>query len=307
MTLERGAALRRLTQMPSLAKSLYELFKSTDVVLLRSPSHSALIGRFLTTILKKPTVTKWAGLFGEFEGERLTSRFERFCIRRGRDIALVYGPASERHLIPFVPALLSSVELENAAMLGSRRTWEEPWRILSVGRLLPVKGFDLALAGLAELHSKRPDLSWEFTLVGDGPEKESLMEFAKSTGIAPRVRFAGAMPFEDVQKQYAKAHVVIMPGVKEGWPKIIAEAWAHGAVPVAAAAGIVPWILSDVDSGVLFDPNAGSLARSLEFVLTNPDRVRELSLRGYARCRELSLEAFAQRLESLLTSRLGLR
>jgi glycosyltransferase involved in cell wall biosynthesis len=100
--------------------------------------------------------------------------------------------------------------------------------------------------------------------------------------------------------------VVIMPGVKEGWPKAIAEAWAHGAVPVAAAAGLVPWILDGGRGGVVFPPTPEGLAEELHRLLSQPARVRQLSAVGPGLAAELSLEAFRARLEEVLVSHCGL-
>ena len=98
-----------------------------------------------------------------------------------------------------------------------------------------------------------------------------------------------------------------MPGTKEGWPKIIAESWAHGAIPVAAAAGLVPWILGDSQSGVSFEPNAKALADALERLLRSPDAMGEMSKGLYGMAQDLSLDRFKERLEGVLVERCGLQ
>jgi glycosyltransferase involved in cell wall biosynthesis len=251
-------------------------------------------------------ITKWAGFFGDFPGERIPARIERALARRSRGPVLIYGPAAQSHLVSFPPALMSVAELERGAVLAQRRAWNPPWRILSVGRLLNVKGFDLALRGLGRLRVLDPDLAWAFTLIGDGPEAEALRQLAVDVGIADRVHFAGAQNFGVVQERYAEAHAVIMPGVVEGWPKIIAEAWAHAAVPVAARAGLVPWIIGDGGAGVIFDPTPDGLGIALRELLSSPTRMRALSARGPACAAELSLESFTSRLERVLVDECGL-
>lgn len=299
--------VHRLVQMPGLVRALHRLIRDSDLVLLRSPGHPALVARILAQMMGKPSITKWAGLFGVFPGIRFPSRLEHWLVRRGGDPVLVYGPADRPHLISFLPALMTVGELERADALATGRRWDPPWRILSVGRLLPVKGFDLALRGLGRLREIAPDLPWTFTLVGDGPEDVALRSLAADAGIADRVTFAGAKAFEEVQKAYAQTHVVIMPGVKEGWPKTIAEAWAHGAVPVAAAAGIVPWIVDGKGAGCTFEPTPDGLANALHTILSDVPGMCAMSRRGRELAADLSLDAFAARLERILIDRYGLR
>ena len=202
---------------------------------------------------------------------------------------------------------MCNAEIERAREGAARRRWTLPWQLLSVGGLWPVKGFDLALEGLARLRDINPQLSWRYTLVGGGPHAAVLQSAAKRLHIADQVTFAGALNFEAVTEHYAKAHAVIMPGIWEGWPKTIAEAWAHGAVPVGAAAGLVPWIMEGKRAGITFDPTPDGLAAALSGVLSNPDAMREMSGRGPTLVADLSLESFARQLEHVLVHSCGLR
>jgi glycosyltransferase involved in cell wall biosynthesis len=304
-----GAALKRLSQLPGLIIHAYRTIRQSDIVLLRSPGHFGLVGAVLVRLMRKRSITKWAGENGAYKGERLPSRVERLLQGIPDDLhpMLVYGPPKRQHQVSFIPALMSNDELDHAQRASKVRVWGPPWNFLSVGRLHPAKGFDLAVQGLVELRRIRPDLEWTFTLIGDGSELETLRDLTRQGGISSHVRFAGAMPFSEVQECYARAHVVIMPGTKEGWPKIIAESWAHGAIPVAAAAGLVPWILGDPRSGVVFEPNARALANALERLLRSPDTLEEMSKGLYELAQDLSLDRFKERLEGVLVERCGLQ
>lgn len=301
-------ALRRLVALPRLFRAAYGGIIGSDLVLLRSPAHFGLIGAFLSRALRRPSVTKWAGENGAFSGERLPSRVDRLLqgIRSDLNPVLVYGAPRRAHHIEFLPALMSRDEIGLAQSLSSRRSAGPPWNILSVGRLIPVKGFDLALSGLALLRRSDASLAWRYTLVGEGEARGRLEALAADLGIGDRVRFTGALPFGRVQELYAESHVVIMPGTKEGWPKVIAEAWAHGAVPVAARAGLVPHILRKPDSGVVFDADPASLARALKDLLADQESFEQFSSRARPWADELSLEQFRVRLEEVLRTRFAL-
>ena len=304
----RGAPLKRLSQLPRLGKAISCLIQRSDFVHLRSPGHPALLGNVLVRLVGKASITKWAGLFGPFEGERLPSRLERWLLSfpSPRNPILIYGPSQRSHLISFLPALMSGRELAQARQLSARKNWHSPWKLVSVGRLISAKGFDLAIRGLGEFSRLRPDLDWEYTLIGGGSETENLRELSAECGIADRVLFTGALPFVQVQEHYAEAHVVIMSGIKEGWPKTIAEAWAHAAIPVAASAGIVPWILREEDAGVQFQPTPVGLATALAGLLDDPERMKAMSGQLIHRAADLSLEHFKTHLEQVLIDHCGL-
>jgi glycosyltransferase involved in cell wall biosynthesis len=306
VTTDAGDGRRRARQLPGLCRTLVRLAHASDFVLLRSPAQVSLFGRVIAGAVGVPTITKWAGLFAPYDGELPLVRLERLHVERRPEPALVYGPAARPHLIPFIPALMTRNELAQARLSGEDRRWEPPWRLLCVGRLSGEKGFDLVIRGLARLRESHADIPWALTVVGDGPEAPALRSLAAREGVADRTTFVGAVSFDRVGEHYARAHALIMPGVMEGWPKTIAEAWAHGAVPVAAAAGIVPWIIERNGSGVTFDPTPEGLAGSLALLLSEPGRMRAMSSRGYQRCDELSLETFAARLEGVLVADCGL-
>ena len=300
-------ALRRLSRVPGLFAAAIRGIARADLTLLRSPAHFALVGALLCRATGRPSITKWAGENGAYPGERLPSRADRGlqAIPSGRHPVLVYGPARRPHQISFLPALMTAEELRRARELSAVRRSAPPWRILSVGRLTPVKGFDLAIRGLAALLRDHPSLPWSYTLVGDGESRLELERLAVTSGIAERITFTGALSFHDVQTLYASSHVALMPGVKEGWPKVIAEAWAHGVVPVAAAAGLVPWILREKDAGVLFEPTAEGLAAAVARVLSDPAAWSAHAGRMPRRAEEFSLDEFGRRLRQVLVDRFG--
>lgn len=239
----------------------------------------------------------------------MPSRLDRRLQSRpdGLHPVLVYGPPKASHQVSFLPALMSGEELANARRIAGSKSWTGPWRILSVGGLLAVKGFDLAIRGLGELRRIAPELSWSYTLIGDGPERSALRVLSDRSGVGDRVTFTGSLSFADVQHHYGASHVVIMPGTKEGWPKVIAEAWAHGAIPVGASAGLVPFILGSEDAGVVFQPTPGALAVALAELLHDSGRMAAISRKLFDFAAQMSLEEFRRRLEQVLRDRCGLK
>jgi glycosyltransferase involved in cell wall biosynthesis len=301
--------LQRLVRLPGLARAARRTILGCDFILLRSPGHFGLVGTVMVRSMRRASLTKWACENAPFEGERFVMRLERrlTSVPNPRNPVLVYGPAKLPHQISFIPALMSSEELAHSRHISSEKAWAPPWQIVSVGRQVPEKGFDLALRGLAELRRSHPELDWHFTLIGDGYARKSMEALSAECGLGGRVTFPGALTFQEVQHHYARAHVVIMPGVKEGWPKVIAEAWAHGAVPVAALGGIVSSIIPDGTAGVVFQPTPAALASALHGLLADPERATALAQGIYSHADDLSLDRFRDRLVQVLVERCCLK
>lgn len=302
------AAFRRLTQLPGLTRAARQTIKESDFILLRSPGHFGLVGAALVRLMRRPSLTKWAGENGPYKGERLPARVERVLQGQPNSLhpVLVYGAEKKPHQVSFMPALMTGAELDQARDLAKRRSWNGSFKMLSVGVLEPVKGFDLAVKALGQLRVTHADLNWTYTVIGDGSMRRDLEALACESGIGDRIVFTGALPFSEVQKHYATSHLAIMPGTKEGWPKVIAEAWAHGTIPVASAAGIVPSILNDENAGVTFDPTPAALANTLYRLASTRDRLREISQSLQRKAEQMSLDSFRANLEKVLVERCGL-
>jgi glycosyltransferase involved in cell wall biosynthesis len=304
-----SGARRRLWQFPRLIWHCLKTIRANDFILIRGPSHFALVGIVLTRLLRRVSLTKWAGANSTFKGERIPTRVNRFieALPSKRNFTLVYGESHRSHQISFIPALMTAAELEKGKQLASERIWQPPWKIVGVGRLSRVKNYDLALRGVGELSRRAPEIPWTFTMVGDGPERKRLEGIVADYGIGDRVTFTGALPFAEAQHHFATAHAVIMPGIQEGWPKTIPEAWAHGAIPVAARGGIVPWMLKRNDSGVVFEATPEALAEALARLFSDPSRLPAISKGLFEFANEISLDQFKLRLERVLVERCGLQ
>ena len=129
--------------------------------------------------------------------------------------------------------------------------------ILAVGRLSSEKGHaDLIRAG-AVLTSTLGAPSFRIVIVGDGPERESLLRLASQLGIEKRVTLAGFQG--DTKPYYAMATLVAVPSYSEGSPNVVLEGMAAG-LPVAAnRVGGVPEILEEGITGLMVpahDPRA---------------------------------------------------
>ena len=125
--------------------------------------------------------------------------------------------------------ILSQVALsdEEITLLGNLPPRAgNPFRLLSLGRLLHWKGFHLGLQAFARFIRNFPES--EYWLVGDGPERRNLEQLAQRLGIANKVRFWGALPREEALGKLAEVDVLVHPSLHDsgGWACV--EAMAAG-------------------------------------------------------------------------------
>jgi glycosyltransferase involved in cell wall biosynthesis len=104
---------------------------------------------------------------------------------------------------------------------------ESPFRLISIGRLLPWKGFHLGLEAFARFHRVCPES--EYWVVSDGPEAGRLKQLAAELGIANCVTFWGRLrELSDVYAKLAQADVLVHPAFHEAFGNVCLEALAAG-------------------------------------------------------------------------------
>jgi glycosyltransferase involved in cell wall biosynthesis len=130
--------------------------------------------------------------------------------------------------------------------------------VVSIGRLVTRKGFDLVLRSVAELSARFPEL--QYVIGGDGPERERLAELARDLGVANRVHFLGAV--DDLTKwaAYELADLFVMPNRSldgtdwEGFGIVFAEAGLAGRAAIGGRSGGAVDAIVDGVTGLLVDP-----------------------------------------------------
>lgn len=105
----------------------------------------------------------------------------------------------------------------------------EKFRVLSAGRLVPLKGFDLALRAFKVFAEKCP--SAEFTIVGDGPEHAVLHKLIRDLGLEGRACIEKWMRREQLLAAMRDCDVFVFLSLRDGGGLVIIEAMA-GSKPV---------------------------------------------------------------------------
>jgi glycosyltransferase involved in cell wall biosynthesis len=144
-------------------------------------------------------------------------------------------------------------------------------RLLSIGAVVPRKGFDVLIAALATLAS----LPWRLTIAGDrsrDPAAAAQLDAdIAGHGLAGQVEVLGALADDRLATLYAGADLFVLASRYEGYGMAFAEALAHGLPIIGTTAGAIPDTVPP-DAGVLVEPNdVKALARALRMLIDNPN------------------------------------
>jgi glycosyltransferase involved in cell wall biosynthesis len=151
--------------------------------------------------------------------------------------------------------------------------------ILSVGRLVAVKGQAILIEAVAQLAGA--GMPVHLTLVGDGPERRELERLARDIGVEGCVTFAGSVGQDEIRAYFAAADLFCSASFAEGVPVVLMEAMAMRVPVVATRIMGVGELVEDGVSGRLVPPGrVDALAAVLRELIESPELRYRLAERG---------------------------
>ncbi|MEP7030519.1 MAG: glycosyltransferase family 4 protein [Pseudolabrys sp.] len=137
--------------------------------------------------------------------------------------------------------------------------------LIFIGLFRPVKGIDVLVDAIAQLHAQgRPVTA---TLVGDGAERQSLLAQTERLGLTKAIRFMPAMPARDAQ---ALGRVMVVPSRAESLPYVVLEAAASSKPLISTKVGGIPEIYGPLTNTLVPPEDAGALAVAIAASLDDP-------------------------------------
>jgi glycosyltransferase involved in cell wall biosynthesis len=144
--------------------------------------------------------------------------------------------------------------------------------VVAVGRLVPVKRFDLLIDALAEVHAEHPHL--RAVIAGEGNERPLLEARIDHHGAGDWIELPGRVSDAELLSLYQQAWVVASASQREGWGMTLTEAGACGTPAVASRIAGHSDAVADGHSGLLFDDRAGLVDQLRRIVADGSLRAR---------------------------------
>ncbi len=143
--------------------------------------------------------------------------------------------------------------------------------IISVGRLVPWKGFGTLIDMMPDLRRKIPDIS--LILIGEGPEQASIEAKIGQSGEKGRIRFIPGLP-QDEMWQYLKASdLLVLNTGYEGLPHVVIEAMMLGTPVVTTRVGGNIEVIENDKNGILVEyDNREQLKSAIIGIFNNQER-----------------------------------
>jgi glycosyltransferase involved in cell wall biosynthesis len=176
-------------------------------------------------------------------------------------------------------------------------------RILFAGRDFFRKGLSVLLDAFELLLNRLPDC--ELAVVGQEYYHSLRWAVRRCRGLP--VRFLGGLSPRDLHREIRGSDVVVLPSYTEAFGIVLLEAQALGVPVVGTRVGGIPETMEDGATGLLVPPgDPGSLAEALEGLLNDPDRRREMGVRGKEWvAREYSPQRMAEALITVYSDVIG--
>ena len=286
--------MRPLVAMVGLARTLARVARPFDLLYANSPKAfvaAALAGR----LARKPVVWHLRDILGQEHFSRANVRavvaLANWCavrvVANSRATADAFVAAGGRgSLVTVVHNGIDAAPFDalgpgtRAAVRAELGIPDDVFLVGSFSRLHPWKGQTVLLDAVARMPGVHALVVGGALFSGEAPYEAELRSRAQLPGFAGRVHMLGAR--DDVPRLLAACDVVVHASVlAEPFGRVLVEAMLARRPVVATAAGGVPEVVSDGETGVLAPPgDARALGEAIDALRRDPARVAALARRG---------------------------
>lgn len=177
----------------------------------------------------------------------------------------------------------------NSAFLKAQSTRKsERIRILTVSVLTKLKNIDKVITAMKDLVTR---YEITYTVIGRGPEKESLLKLVETLELTDYVNFVDQVPHELIAEEMYKHDIFIMTSYFETFGRVYFEAMAMGIPIICAKKSGIHGIFKEGDEGLSVDhSNIAEISKALEFLIQHPDERIRIGLNGQNLVRKYTWE-----------------
>ena len=150
----------------------------------------------------------------------------------------------------------------------------DKFKMITVGRLIPIKGYDRLLRCVKNL--KNDGFDFELWIVGDGSEKSYLEKYIEDNNLQNNVKLLGFQ--ENPYKYIDKCDLFVCSSIAEGFSTVATEALILNKPIVTTNCSGMEELFGDFECGIITDNNEDSLYLGLNKVLSNKQFYNKLKL-----------------------------
>lgn len=305
----------------SIITKLRDVIKQEDVDLVHTHGVRAnLVGRLAARLAGRDTVvttvhsllaqdypellSRLANMFIERASRGLTTHF--IAVSGGLQKALLQQGIPEKKITVIYNGLNPDDFKRNCTPGAWRKKMgiaPDVPLVAMIGRLHPVKGHRFFLKAAADILQSRPDV--RFLVVGCGPERAGLEEYAKHLEISDSVIFTGFV--SDVSEILPDLNLLVIPSLWEGFGLTALEAMVVGVPVVATSVGGLPEVVEHGTTGLLVPPaDEAGLVRGIAWMLDHPREAGDMAQSAKAAVElKFTASVMARKTEDLYRRLLG--
>jgi glycosyltransferase involved in cell wall biosynthesis len=261
-----------------------------DVVIGTRPAHNLLVAQL------RPARALVATEHADFGAYRSVLRREI----RGRygalDVVVVLHEGARAPFERFLAGAVRVRAIPNAVprQRGGRSGLDRPV-IVTVGRLVPAKGFGRLIRAFAPVAEAHPE--WRLRICGDGPRRQALTAQVAALGLERQVELLGRV--RDVEAELEAASIFALSSRREGLSLALLEAMAKGLAVVSfeGACGVID---HGVDGLLVPAGDEAALARAICALIESAPLRRRLGEAAVRKASDYDLRAVAARWQALI-------
>lgn len=269
---------------------------NTDVIVSTRTVHNFLISKFVSNDIKK---IAW-----EHNHHNNKKKYINSLVKSCKNIDNLVLVSNE--LSEFYKGYLGSkvVYIPNCLdKMPSKLSKLDSKNLVAIGRLSKEKGFDDLLKLFKKISIKHPD--WKLNIVGDGMEKDNLLDLAKELKLGDKVVFHGYQNKDYINNILLESSIYIMTSLTESFGLVLIEAMSYGVpcISYTSAQGANE-IISDGETGYLIkNRSEDEMIEKIELLIENEKLRNKLGKNARLRSKNYSNEVVLDKWSKIINKR----
>lgn len=164
--------------------------------------------------------------------------------------------------------------------------------VLAVGRLTPIKGFDLLIKAWVKVATTYPD--WKLDIVGEGENRQLLTDLINRYQLDSKINLVGTV--NNVEHYYKRSDIFCLSSRYEGFGMVLVEALSFGLPIISFDCEVGPAEVLENTGAILVPPeNIDLLADALIDLIKNKEKRKTISIRSIEKSKVYQPEAIVNK------------